>query len=59
MHRTSIKHRLLALGASLTILAAVPVAAQASSGNSMKHPAMKKHHAMKHKAMKHPSMKKG
>jgi hypothetical protein len=58
MHRNPLQHRLVALGASLTILAAVPTAAQASSNHAMKHPAMKKHHhAMKHKAMKHPSMK--
>jgi Spy/CpxP family protein refolding chaperone len=58
MHSTRIPHRLAALAASLALLAAVPIAAQASSNGSMKHhPAMKKHHAMKHKAMKHPSMK--
>jgi hypothetical protein len=58
MHSTRIPHRLVALAASLALLAAVPAAAQASSNGSMKHhPAMKKHHAMKHKAMKHHAMK--
>lgn len=52
MHRTPIKHRLLALGASLAILAAAPAAAQAGS---MKHHSMKHHHH----AMKHHAMKKG
>lgn len=46
------KHRLLALGASLLILASTPAAALASSNHAMKHHAMK-HHAMKHHAMKH------
>ena len=31
MHRSPVKHRLVALGASLMILAAVPAAAQAAA----------------------------
>lgn len=42
--------RLLALGASLLIVAGLPAAAQAGS---------MKHHAMKHHAMKHHAMKQG
>ena len=49
MHTTRCKHRLVALGASLLVLAGIPAAAQAASH----HPAMKHHHAMKH----HPAMK--
>jgi hypothetical protein len=52
MHRTPTKHRLVALGASIMILAAVPAAAQASGKHAMKHNSMKHHHAMKHHAMK-------
>lgn len=55
MHTTGSTHRLVALGASLVVLAGIPAGAQAASHPAMKHPAMKHHH---HHAMKHhPAMK--
>jgi hypothetical protein len=52
MHTTRYQHRLVALCAALTVLAAAPAGAQASSHHAMKHHPAMKHHAMKKHAMK-------